>query len=421
MPKYLLEDMVKVKRAKEEPRKLPREIKKELIVDNSESVIVQNSIKTKSRYMLWSVAFISVVFCLFSISFLFEKAEVLINPKIKDLVLNKNLSAVKDSSADGLSFDLVVLSGEENTTIKAVEEKDLKEKATGDILIYNTFSTSPQSLAIDTRLEGSNGKIYKTQTKIIIPGMSKSGIPGRVAVGVYAENPGQEYNSEPLDFKILGFRGTPKYAKFYGRSQGEISGGFVGKAPFVSDAEKSDAFSDLRTALEEKLSKKIIDQTPEGFILFKNAIFLSVEEESTGEISNTTDVPIKIKGTLYGMLFNEQNLTKKIIEENNINVSDDVYIPNIRDLNFKFNNQENISFVDLQSINFNLSGSIKIVYKIDTAKLMDDLLGKPKKDFNQILSQYVNIDSASLTLNPPWKRSIPEKIIKIQIIPNYPK
>src|SRR3989338_2646542 len=145
MSKHLLEDMVRVKQKKKEAEEKER---------GGTGEIKTNRAKNRPRYMLWSVAFISVVFFVFALSFLFSSAEVAVNPKTKDIVLNENLFASKDSKIDGLSFDLVVISGEENAAVKASGEKDIFQKATGTVVIYNTFSFSPQALSIDTRLEG---------------------------------------------------------------------------------------------------------------------------------------------------------------------------------------------------------------------------------------------------------------------------
>ena len=341
MSKYLLEYMVKTKHIRKEIKETgAKEIRK--VQEMGE--IRTNHTRNKSRYMLWSVALVSVVFCLFALSFLFSKAEILVNPKTEDVVLNENLSAGKDSSTNGLSFDLVVISGEENATVKTSGEKDVKETATGTIVIYNAFSSSSQVFSVDTRLEGSNGKIYKTQTKTTVPGMSKNGTPGSVEVKIYGAEAGQEYNSTPLDFKIFGFKGTPKYSKFYGRSKGEITGGFKGKAPAVSDTDKVTAINDLTTTLQTKLLKKATDQIPSGFILFKDAVFLNIDNTNIPFTAKDNNLIITLKGTLYGLLFNEQKVTKKIAEDN-INKYDgsDVFIPNIRDLTFKLANQDNIS------------------------------------------------------------------------------
>jgi len=415
MSKYLLEDMVK------KTKHISKEAKAKEIRKIGE--IKTNYAKSRSRYMLWLVAFISVAFCLFALSFLFSKAEVRIDPKTRDIVLNENLSANKDSGTNGLSFDLMVISGEENKNIQANGEKDVSEKATGTIVIYNAFSSSSQILNTDTRLEGSNGKIYKTQTKTIVPGMNKNGIPGSIEVKIYGAEAGQEYNSVPLDFKIFGFKGNPKYSKFYGRSKGTITGGFIGKAPAISDAEKTTAALDLKTTLQTKLFKKATDQIPSGFVLFKDAIFINTDDSNISSTYNKDNsVTLTLNGTLHGFLFNEQKLTKKITEDNIEKYDEsDVYIPNIRNLIFTLTNKDNISLGDVKNINFNLSGADKIVWKTDVNKFTADLLGKSKNDFNQILSQYPNINSATLTLNPIWEMSIPDQAKDIKVIVNYPK
>ena len=411
MPKHLLEDMVRVKnrtpkiKSKETPQTFDEEIKYP---------------KNKYRYMLWLVALVSVIFCFFALSFLFSKAEISVKLKTKDIVLSKNLSASLDSSEDILPFELTHLFEKVSKTI-ILEEKDLKETAKGKIMLYNNFTSSPQVLLTDTRLEGSNDKIYKTKTKVIIPGVNKNGGPGQVGVDIYAEAEGADYNSFPLDFKILGFKRTNKYAKFYGRSMGDITGGIVGKSRQVGDLEKIDAEKELKTTLENKLFNKISSQIP-GFLLYKDATFLDADDIIIGPVSPDGSVVLTLQGTLYGIIFDEQKLTQKIIKDNiEKNDNSEVYIPNIKNLTFTLSDKVNIIFDNVKNINFNLSGPAKIVWKIDLNKFTIDLLNKPKKDFSQILSQYPNIDSALVKLSPPWIRSLPRKIKNIKVIMNYQK
>src|SRR3989344_838809 len=425
MPKNLFQDMVKIKNARKDPEKYTNkpEKKQEEKYEEKEKRVeeVKEQNEKGHRYGLWFVAFISITFFLFALSFLFARAEITVSPKIKDITLDETLSAIKDSNAGGLSFDLVVLSGEESKSVSAAEEKEVFLKAEGTVLIYNAFSSAPQKLLIDTRLEGSNGKMYKTKTAVTVPGISADGAPGQVEANIYGAEAGEAYNSPPLDFKVFGFKGTPKYLKFYARSKGAITGGFQGKSPIVSETEKGSTLAELKTALKEKLFKKASDQIPSGFILFKDAVFLNIDEESTVPASESSDLPIIIKGTMYGLLFNEENLTKKIAQDNISNYDEsDVYIPNIGNLIFSLSNQD-ISFADVQNISFNLSGATKVVWKFDEAKLSADLLGKSKKDFGQILAQYSNVESAQLTLSPFWIRSFPDKIKDIKVIVNYPK
>jgi hypothetical protein len=373
------------------------------------------------RYSLWIVAVVAVIFLFFAVSFLFSKALVSINPKISDIPYNKNLVAVKNQAVEELSFDLVVLSGEESKTLLGGEAKDVAEKARGTVVIYNNFSSAPQKLAIDTRLEGSNGKIYKTDKALTVPGM-KGLTPGSVEVGVYGSEAGESYNSGPLDFTILGFKGSPKYDKFYARSKGDITGGFVGKGSFVSEGSKTNAVNELKSILQTSLAKKAAEQIPPGFILFPDASFLNVDSQNIGQAeAGSTKVPVSIKGTFYGFLFNEEELTKKIVSTAVPNYDDsEVFISNIKDLTFTLLNRDT-STSEVSTINFSLTGTPKVVWRFDGDALASELKDQKKSEFNKILSKYPNIESADLVLRPFWKRSFPSELKNINVTVNYPE
>lgn len=439
MAKYVLEDMVKTKRANKPIKAIKEEVFPVKNIETEEINIAREEkekVKTKKikyypesggggggRHGLWFVASVSVLFFAFAISFLFSSAKISINPKTQDIALNENFSASSEAQNGTLFFDMVVISGEEKETIQAAEEKEVSERAEGVAVIFNSFSSASQKLAIDTRLLGSNGKIYKTKGVVTVPGMEGS-TAGSVEIGIYASEAGEEYNSGPLDFNIVGFKGTPKYDKFKVRTKTgtEIKGGFKGMAPVVSVEEKTEAIASLKTALSAKLLQKATDQIPDGFILFKDAIFLNTSDADVSSLYNTDkSMTLGLKGTLYGILFSEQKLTKKIAE-NSIPKYDgsDLYIPDIRSLKFSLTSQ-NAAFDDLKNISFNLSGPAKFVWKVDENQLAGALLGLPKKDFIGVLSKYQNIESASLKVNPPWRSSIPEEIKDVKIIVNYPE
>ena len=261
-----------------------------------------------------------------------------------------------------------------------------------------------------------------------MPGRGKDGKPGAVEVGIYASSPGVEYDSPPLDFNIVGFKDTPKYGKFYGRSNGEISGGVKGNLYVISESKKGEIVNSLKNSLKEKLLKKASEQIPKGFILFDKAVFLNVGDTNVASFSPNPQVPLKLEGTLYGFLFEEAELTKKIAEEMTGGYDgSDVYIPNIKNLGFSlfaqagFENGDNLSFAEMKNINFTLKGEKKIVWKFNSEKLKKDLLGKDKKDFNLIISQYPNVLSADMVLKPFWRMSFPNKAKNINITVNYPE
>lgn len=372
---------------------------------------------------IWSIAGVCIVVFLFALSFLFSQAKVTLEPKTVDLALNKNFFAAKGNLTNDLSFDLVVVGGEEKKTIAGTEEKEVAQAAEGVAIIYNNFSSATQRLDINTRLEGSNGKIYKTKKAITVPGRKSDGTPGSVEVGIYAAEAGATYNSAPLDFTIFGFKGTPKYSKFYARSKGEIQGGFLGKSRALGAAEQEQVFAEMRKNLEIMLFQKVNGSIPSGFILFDGATSLVVEKETAETVpGNSGEVALSVSGTLYGFLLEEERLTRKIAETTLENYDgNEVYIANIQDLDFSIHNQDAISFKDTNNITFNLAGNATLVWKLDGEEIIPDLLGRRKKEFPQVLSGYSSVKSGDVSLSPFWRRSFPEKAEDIKLIINYPK
>lgn len=375
--------------------------------------------KERSNQAMWFIAIICVFVLLFSVSLLFVEAKVTINPHVEDLNLNENLSAVRDQKTDGLSFDLVVLSGNSDTTLTATEQSEVEMSAKGTAIIYNNFSGATQALDINTRLEGSNGKMYKTEKKVVVPGKKSDGTPGSVEVGIYGFEPGAEYNSGPLDFKIFGFKGSPKYTKFYARSKGDITGGKKGLSPAISDETKNTAISGLEDSLKAKLIQKVESQIPEGFILFKDATFMQIDNKNEKVDLEKNTITLDIRATLYGILLKESELTALVAKNKVKDYSgEESYIKDLSTLTFDLSTSPE-TLKDAKIISFNLSGITDLVFKVDEDKIASDLLGKRKKDFNSLMTSYKNIDSANLVLKPFWKKTIPDKLKDIKVLVNY--
>lgn len=421
MAKDIFQDMVRVKRARQAADR-------EKVTPSDPAPEKKENKQKKqeggSRYGMWLLAVIAVIFLFFAVSLLFTSAEVVVNPEVQEVSLDGSFSAVKGGSGNEISFDLVVLSGEKKETVSGGEEKEVYEKATGRVVIYNTFSSASQRLDIDTRLEGSNGKLYKTEKGIVVPGMKGDGTPGSIEVGIYAAEAGEEYNSDPLDFKIVGFKGGPKYEKFYGRSNGEIKGGMTGMVQDISDQQKAELTERLEVSLTENLTAKALDQIPSGFILWEEATFIDRIEEKTEAGAEEGTTKVTLSGSLYGFLFDEEKLSKSIIEKSVPEYDgSEAYVHNLKELSFTLLDKENITYLNaknIKDINFTLSGTPEVVYKINPDALSAEFLGKNKKEFERILSEYSHIKSADLSLRPVWKKTFPEDMNDLKILVNYP-
>ncbi|MEI7765547.1 MAG: hypothetical protein WCI93_03100 [bacterium] len=422
MAKKTFQDVVKIKNRPIEENKNVEVFSN--VKNNNQKIfseIIKKPKKEISFNALWLVVLISVVFLFFAISSLFASATVTINPKTKDYALNKVITAVRDTGTEGLSYDLVVLSGEEKKEVQGGEEKDYQEYAKGNVLIYNTYSSAPQTISANTKLLGSNGKFYKTTAKVIIPGMTKGNMPGKIGAIISAENVGTEWNSTPLDFKIVGFGGTSKYTKIYARSVGDITGGLKGLSRQLSDSEKENIIKELTNTLFAKLFEKAKNQTPKDFMLLKDATNLNIDSQSIDPTTNIGSFVVTLKGTFTGILFNKDKLSKEIITDVlEKDDNSDVYVNNLDSLIFSNPDKEISSLSEVDNLTFNLSGSPKIVWRINKTGINTNLLGVNKGDFNTILSQELNIDSASFVIKPLWKNSFPTNSKDIKIIVNYP-
>lgn len=431
--KSLLEDMVRVKREglqKEESKVVRlREIepkiknypqKEKVDAFQAKEYSNKEDASSSSKYRLWVIALLCLVGLFFAVSVLFWKAHIVVHPKVEDLPLNTKLLAAKDPNVSDLPFELVVISGEERGQVKTEGVKEYNDVAEGTVVLYNMYSTTPQKIAKDTRLEGSNGKIYKTKEETVIPTITPDGFPGTVEVRIYAAAVGEEYNSPPLDFKILGFKGTPKYESFYGRSKNDITGGLKGVFRTVSEVNKVATIGSLETMLKGKLFKKVTDQIPAGYILYPGAISFRTEEEKVVP-SNTEEAEVYVAGTLSGMLFKEEDLTRKLADAT-LSKYDGapLYIQNINNLKFTFASGENL-FWDSEKANFTLSGDAKFIWKVDAESLIPLVLDKKKSDIDGVLLKYPNISSIDLSIRPFWKKSLPPESKNIVVNVSYPQ
>lgn len=412
---------------------LPRLVKKQGGGEPSSSVSIKNTNTTSSkspRMILWVVAMVVLVGMLgVVLSTFFSGATVKIVPLNKTVSLNMDfiarenaadLSAETSTSAGKgiVSYQKIPLPLEEKSEdIPTTIEKKITRKASGKIKIFNEYSTVSQRLIKNTRFESVSGKIYRIDNSIVVPGMSTLGgksIPGSIEVTVYGDAPGEEYNGAATDFTIPGFKGDPRYTKFYARSQTPLEGGFSGTIKVPSPEDQKNAIDRLKEALRGELIQKARAQIPEGFILYDNAIFIVFDDLEA--INTQNPAHITVKGSLYGVMFDKGALSK-FITEKTIDPYDGspVLVRNLADIELKPKN-EVLDPANLKDVLFSISGEAVVVWNVDTEKLKNELAGVSKSDgFKNIITKYASIWRAEAVVRPFWKMDFPQNSEKITI------
>lgn len=145
--------------------------------------------------------------------------------------------------------------------------KFVQERARGAVEIFNAFSSAPQVLVANTRLQDSSGKVFRLAQSVSVPGAKiQEGkiVPQSAAAGVIADAAGDSHNLGPAEFRIPGFRGTPKYDGFYARSKEPFVGGYEGEAKVVLADDLRRASEELTRAASEGLAGDLDRKLPAG-------------------------------------------------------------------------------------------------------------------------------------------------------------
>lgn len=376
-----------------------------------------------SRYLGWIIAIV-LILLFFSLPLLWSTANIKVKTKSLNHDFKKDLVAVKEKDGIGIPFEVLNYSKELESKLPATGEEDAERKASGEIIIFNKYSTNSQNLIRNTRFETPEGLIYRIDNTVTVPGAdSKNGelIPGQLKVRVYADFPGNEYNIGLTDFTIPGFKGLPQFDEFFARSETEMTGGFIGKVGVINDEVLESTRSELRASLEDSIKDEILEKVSKSFILLPPSLKMTFESLPQDDQSGQT-VVVKEKATASAVILDKKALEDEIILSALSNKSADVIVPNLETLNFSLDDQEKVqdSNIDIEHFNFSMVGTARLVWILEEDALKRDLAGKSKKVMGEILSsKYPSVIEAVSSIKPFWKRTFPNNIerIKIEINP----
>lgn len=382
-----------------------------------------NKPKSKSRFMTWVIAVIILISAFFIISNLLTRADITIVPRSAVIQLDDTFSAKSNPNGEELSFSVIQVEGEESKSVVGSGKKDVVKPATGTVVIYNEFSAKSQPLVIDTRLLATDGKIYKTKQAVVVPGYTtKDGkvVPGQIETSIYSTEVGEAGNAKATNFKIFGFKGTPKYDKFYARSKGDISGGANGSYNVIEQVAWDEAYNGLEDALKAKLEKQAASQIPKDSIYFTDTKFFTSIPSVPVLESSEENIPVVKKGSMAIIFFDQQKLSNFILSKKLANYKgESVDAKNLKDMEVTLVSKASIVPKDSQAISFNIHGNLNAVYNVDKDKIVADLLGKLKNEteLKPIVDKYQDsISKVFINIKPFWKMRIPKDANKINMI-----
>lgn len=401
-------------------------LKQEEWKEPEKSISEKNELKYHDfKFKKWGflIAGLIIIIGLAGILFDLPRAEIILTPVLNDansiiqVKIDKGVSRV-DLNSNVASGQLINMEKNLSRDFSATSERQINEKATGKLTIYNAYSSAPQTLVQSTRFLSDKGKIFRLPKTIIVPGAKvEEGkiIPSFIEADVVADEPGDSFNIGPSDFTIPGFQGTPKYSSFYAKSTETIKGGKVGKIKIVSENDANKAKEALSKELMNGVLAQAQKEIPSGFklldfALIKKAVSVTVTPDVGKEADKFT---VNLKLSLTGMLFNENDIKKIVLKNIDSQLATSQEFVD-KSLNLDYN-KINVDF-DAGLMNFMVSASGKSRQKIDSELLKSQLAGKNENDIRRIVSNLKGIASVEVKFWPFWVKKASNNLNKIKII-----
>lgn len=325
------------------------------------------------------------------------------------VVISKNISS-PDFAKGIIPGQYFLLSKSGSKIIETSNEKvdDSSLKTGGFIYIYNAYSAAPQKLVAQTRFETKDGKIFRIQNPVIVPGAKMSGaklIPSFIKVEVVSDAAGKEYQIEPSYFTIPGFKGSPKYAGFYAKSTESMSP--IQNSSTLSSQEIEKTKKNLEDALASELKNDTLNT-------FKESDLKLIDGASTVKIDDfkADSQTVSMKITWQAIFFKEKDFRALI----DYSVSNNY--PDLKNFDF----EDNITYPQAARSDFK-NGEILFTFELDKANafaadltgLKKELSGLDEDDMRNVISNKNFINSATISLWPFWVKQAPDNPDKINI------
>jgi len=352
------------------------------------------------------------------------KAQIVIKPADQPLDLRMTVSASDNTSA--VSLTGMAIPGQLFNIQKTVSQDftatghvDVAQKARGTITVYNELSVD-QPLVATTRFESADNHIFHTLTSIVVPaGKISNGkfIPGKKDVQIIADKAGSEYNVPVGSFTIPAFKeqgATEKYQKVYGQLTTPILNGTSGQSTVVTETDLNSAKQTLTAQLTTNIQDELKAQIDGLKIINNSQVVIDSPVSTSLADAKATTFKVNLSGSLKTVGFKESDLNTLISQyvdiQKNVTVLPEKLTLVYEDIIWN-DNKKALSF----TVHITGPGYTKI----DSEKIISDLLGKNDADMKAYLSAISGISSARVSLSPFWVRSIPSNKDKVQVDISY--
>lgn len=378
----------------------------------------------KKGYVFWLICVGAFAAIFITISSFFVSAHVQITPKKYDVTLDSTKLYIAD-----ISYKTTEANAETSLQVASKGTIKVDRKASGTVVLYNAYTSTDQKLVANTRLETSEGKIFRLDNPATIPGqktVSGKKVPGSVEVQVTADKTGDDYNVGFKDFKFSAYKGTEKYDKVYGRSKTSIGNGYTGNVPNISQKDIASSTTLLKSALVQKIEETLIKNAEEysGYVYIPGSYIITYNPVTQKVSGDGNQVTITGIAKATAVLFDRKTLSKQILKEENIlheattTVSKIAYTGDVTKIKVAFP-KDTISsdLTNGKSAYFTVTGTSTIYSAIDENILSQAISHLTKTQAIPVVKELVDSEKIKISIWPWWISTLPTKTsIKVDIL-----
>jgi hypothetical protein len=335
----------------------------------------------------------------------------------KSLVSYKESVFIKTSigelNASAKEIPGEVITKKANTAVEFVPTgtQAAQQKATGKIIVFNAYSSAPQILVATTRFETPDGKIYRLVNRITVPGAKTSGgviEPSSIEADIVADKAGAEYAVNSVErLTIPGFKGTPRYEKFYGQIVDPVS--IVSCS--ATDADIAEAQKSAEEKLKNDIAALIQLQIPSGVRYMEGSQQFSVTAKKVETASRGGVCTLTLEGEGKAFVFRESDVHQFIRS-----LALDAEAIQENDVEKDFTVSYGVPVMQSSGV-ISLPLDVQAAYwkKPDAEALKDELAGKKELEVKSVALAKEGVDKLSVSFWPFWVSSAPKNTDRISI------
>ncbi len=333
---------------------------------------------------------------------------------IDSIITDKSVTEFSTTSRQ-IPAEVFSLTKNFNFLFPATGKKNVERKAIGKITIYNAFSSNPQILVATTRFMAPDGKIFRLDNRITVPGATIAGgkiTPSKIEAAVSADKPGPDYNIGPIShFSIPGFQDSDKYQGFYGESQDSMKGGFIGEQAFPTENDIKQAKEEVRKDLKDYIDSLLISQVPEDFKIIDGARqFIIKNEEIKKEVDEGGNFTVFLEGKSSIITFKESSLLNLMVVLAKSDLGNDFSLSSGK-------LEYGVGRADFRAGKISFAINFDGVFErpVDIENFRKRALSKSESDLKNLISSYDNIEKATISFWPFWVKSVPKNPAKVKV------